>query len=98
MLAPPPGGTFDAEDSSLPLRNPLKDADGAEITRDSPDEKVPLLTEHAHSNSSSHQVERGKVRKYVYLCMLYCQLSLQRKIYQIVLIHVYETKINKQPD
>lgn len=71
MLAPPPGGTFDVDDSSLPLRNPLKD--GAEVTKDSPVEKVPLLTQDAHPNSNPNQVKKGKVRIYMY--SLFCIIS-----------------------
>lgn len=58
MLAPPPEGTFDIEDSNLPMRNPLR---GGALNENSTTlEKVPLLTQGAQPNLDP--VKKGKVR------------------------------------
>lgn len=58
MLAPPPEGTFDIEDSNLPVSNPLRE--GAVNAKSSTPEKVPLLTQAPQPDPGP--VKRGKVR------------------------------------
>lgn len=54
MLAPPPEGTFDIDEESLPIKNSSKDATPAP-------EQIPLLTEEAEPKDSNNP-KRGKVR------------------------------------
>lgn len=54
MLAPPPEGTFDIEDGSLPMKSPPKE--------DTP-EHVPLLTEEENASTNSNTSKTVKVRK-----------------------------------
>ncbi|ESR42893.1 hypothetical protein CICLE_v10011730mg [Citrus x clementina] len=52
MLAPPPEGTFDIDEESLPIKNSSKDATPAP-------EQIPLLTEEAEPKDSNNP-KRGK--------------------------------------
>ena len=53
MLAPPPGGSFDIEDSKLPIKNPPKGSN--------PPEEVPLLTQEPETIDEDPPIE-SKVR------------------------------------
>ncbi|KAK6943330.1 Membrane transport protein [Dillenia turbinata] len=66
MLAPPPEGTFDIEDSSLPIKNPPKDG--------SP-EQVPLLTHEAVLTDLDASI-RGKIKEI--LNFIYEKLKLKQ--------------------
>nr|XP_043636261.1 protein PIN-LIKES 6 [Erigeron canadensis]XP_043636262.1 protein PIN-LIKES 6 [Erigeron canadensis] len=67
MLAPPPGGSFDIEDSNLPVKAPLKGS--------SPPEEVPLLTHEPELiNEDSHKA--GKIKQF--LKYLYDKLKLKQ--------------------
>ncbi|KAL5805447.1 hypothetical protein ACOSQ3_028345 [Xanthoceras sorbifolium] len=68
MLAPPPGGSFDVEEASLPIKNSSKDA------TDTP-EQVPLLTQDVVP-ADSEAPKRGKVTEI--LRFLYEKLKLKQ--------------------
>ncbi|KAH7554640.1 hypothetical protein JRO89_XS12G0251900 [Xanthoceras sorbifolium] len=68
MLAPPPGGSFDVEEASLPIKNSSKDA------TDTP-EQVPLLTQDVVP-ADSEAPKRGKVAEI--LRFLYEKLKLKQ--------------------
>lgn len=76
MLAPPPEGTFDIEEPSLPTRGPLKD--GEQTQNDASPEQVPLLDgEDVLTDSPS---KKGMVRIALYFPTyhIYMQLLLMR--------------------
>ncbi|KAF2306604.1 hypothetical protein GH714_019730 [Hevea brasiliensis] len=67
MLAPPPEGTFEIEDGSLPLKNPPKDA---------APEQVPLLTQEDDKPIDSNASKKGKIKQF--LVFLYEKLKLKQ--------------------
>ncbi|KAK0585332.1 hypothetical protein LWI29_026958 [Acer saccharum] len=68
MLAPPPGGSFDAEEANLPIKNSSKDAEAGP-------EQVPLLTLDVVP-TDSEAPKRGRVAEI--LSFLYEKLKLKQ--------------------
>ncbi|GAV64946.1 Mem_trans domain-containing protein, partial [Cephalotus follicularis] len=58
MLAPPPEGTFDIEQSRLPIKSPPKDATP---------EQAPLLTQEAVVITDSNASKKGKIKEFLAL-------------------------------
>ncbi|KVH94926.1 Auxin efflux carrier [Cynara cardunculus var. scolymus] len=67
MLAPPPGGSFDIEDSKLPIKNTPKGS--------SPPEEVPLLTQEPETIDQDPPKD-GKIK--VFMKFLYEKLKLKQ--------------------
>lgn len=59
MLAPPPEGTFDIDDASIPVKSTSKDS--SQALKDSTSEQVPLLTQEGISIDDTAQ-KKDKVR------------------------------------
>lgn len=59
MLAPPPEGTFDIDDGSIPVKSTSKDS--SQAFKDSTSEQVPLLTQEGISIDDTAQ-KKDKVR------------------------------------
>lgn len=59
MLAPPPEGTFDSDDGSIPVKSTSKDS--SQALKDSTSEQVPLLTQEGISIDDTAQ-KKDKVR------------------------------------
>lgn len=59
MLAPPPEGTFDIDDGSIPVKSTSKDS--SQALKDSTSEQVPLLTQEGISIDDTAQ-KKDKVR------------------------------------
>lgn len=74
MYAPPPEGTFDIDEVSLPVKNSSKDATPAP-------ERIPLLTEEAEPRGSNNP-KRGKVRMNWIVCIhFFASLAQLNKIH-----------------
>ncbi|KDP21833.1 hypothetical protein JCGZ_00620 [Jatropha curcas] len=67
MLAPPPEGSFDIEDGTLPIKNPPKDASPQQVPLLAPEEEVPV---------DSNVSKEGKIKKI--LVFLYEKLKLKQ--------------------
>lgn len=87
MLAPPPEGTFDIDEVSLPVKNSSKDATPAA-------ERIPLLTEEAEPRDSNNP-KRGKIAEF--LIFIYEKLKLKQILQPPIIASILAMGIGAVP-